>query len=286
MSRKKAKAASIETDWPLKAYKNLPFLSSPEARAIRMLCEYAEPAARFEELDVRDTIVFFGSSRTLPRDVAQANLRALEARGAAEGKDSPELEERLKVARRDLEMSRYYEEARELARRLTTWAQSIPCNGNRFAVCGGGGPGIMEAANRGASEAGGPTVGLNISLPMEQEPNAYQTRELMFEFHYFFMRKFWFVYLARALVAFPGGFGTMDELFELLTLRQTRKIHHPVPIIVYGRGYWDKIINFDRLVELGTISPEDRELFHFFDDVDSAFEFLHEEISRHYLGDE
>jgi uncharacterized protein (TIGR00730 family) len=268
--------------WPLKAYKNLDFLNSPPARPIRVLCEYLEPQARFEELGVEDTVVFFGSARTLSRDAAEEALQAAEADISA-GRADPAT---LARAQRDLEMSRYYEDARELAYRMTEWAQGLTSNGdrNRFAICSGGGPGIMEAANRGAMEANGPSIGLNISLPMEQTPNPYQTPELSFEFHYFFVRKFWFMYLSRALVAFPGGFGTLDELFELLTLIQTGKDPMPMPVVIYGSDYWKRLVDFDFLVESGTISEDDMDLVRFFDDVDSTFEFLCKELLKHHPG--
>lgn len=267
---------------PIKAYKNEEFLRSPDARTVRMLCEYLEPQSRFERLGVKDTIVFFGSARTLPPDVAEENLRALEAAGGdVESNDS--LDKKLQVARRDVEMSRYYADARELARRLTEWAQGLGNSGNRFAICSGGGPGIMEAANRGAADAGGPSIGLNISLPMEQTPNPYQTPELSFEFHYFFVRKFWFVYLSRALVAFPGGFGTMDELFELLTLQQTGKSNKRMPLIIYGTDYWNKTVDFEALVDAGVIDAEDMDLVRFIDDVDTAFDYISGELTRYFL---
>ena len=276
--------SSARDNWPIKAYKNQDFLSSPDARTVRMLCEYLEPLSRFREFHVKDTIAFFGSARTLPGDVAADNLAKLKARLPADGKAGKDLARQIQLAKRDMDMSRYYEDARALARRLTEWSRSMPGGGNRFAICSGGGPGIMEAANRGATEAGGPSIGLNVSLPKEQIPNPYQTPELSFEFHYFFIRKFWFVYLSRALVAFPGGFGTLDELFELLTLQQTGKANKAIPPIIYGRKYWDKVINFDALVEAGSISPEDMDLVRFFDDVDSTFEYLSTELRRHFMG--
>lgn len=270
-------------DRPSKAYKNSQFLNSPDARTVRILCEYLEPLARFNRLKVKDTVVFFGSSRTLPADVAEENLIRLQARAPVGGKPDESLARKLQLAQRDVEMSRYYEDARELARRMTLWSRSLPGNGNRFAICSGGGPGIMEAANRGAIEAGGPSIGLNISLPMEQQANPYQTPELSFEFHYFFIRKFWFVYLSRALVAFPGGFGTLDELFELLTLQQTGKANKCIPLIIYGEQYWKKVLNFDALVEAGVISHEDLALIRFFNDVDSTFDYLTGELTRHFV---
>ena len=223
------------------AYLNDKFLNSPDARALRMLSEFLEPLAHFRREKVRDTVVFFGSAR----------LR--------EG-DGP--------------LARYYDEARSLAKMLTEWSQQFTNNTYRFVVCSGGGPGIMEAANRGAWEAEGKTVGLNIGLPFEQFPNPYITPELSFEFHYFFMRKFWFAYLAKALVVFPGGFGTLDEMMELLTLSQTQKLAKKLTIVVYGSKYWKEIINFDALVRHGMISREDLDLFHFADDPQTAFELL------------
>ena len=223
------------------AYLNDKFLNSPDARALRMLSEFLEPLAHFRREKVRDTVVFFGSAR----------LR--------EG-DGP--------------LARYYDEARSLAKMLTEWSQQFTNNTYRFVVCSGGGPGIMEAANRGAWEAEGKTVGLNIGLPFEQFPNPYITPELSFEFHYFFMRKFWFAYLAKALVVFPGGFGTMDEMMEILTLTQTQKLAKRMTVLLYGTDYWKEIINFEALVKYGMIAPEDLNLFQFADDPATAFELL------------
>ncbi|MCB9914625.1 MAG: LOG family protein [Planctomycetes bacterium] len=256
----------------VKAYKNEHFLNSPDARALRILAEYLEPATRFREFHVRDTIVFFGSARILPRADAEVLVRAAEA---GEGD--------LEVAKRKLAMSRYYEDTRELARRLTQWSKSLEGTERRFVACSGGGPGIMEAANRGASEARGENVGLNISLPFEQNDNPYITRRLSFEFHYFFMRKFWFSYLAKAMVVMPGGFGTFDEFMEVVTLVQTLKIKKRLPIVLYGTEYWDKVINFQPMIDFGTISPEDVNLFHRTDSVDDAYEFLVRQLTEHFL---
>ena len=270
-------------NWPQKAYKNLDFLNSPDARTVRVLCEFLEPAARFRHLHVRNTIVFFGSTRILTREKAEQNLRQLENECPADAGARESLKEKIEHARRGLIMSRYYEEAALLAEKLTSWSLRIENPAKRFYICSGGGPGIMEAANRGAQNAGGPSIGLNISLPFEQTPNAYQTKELSFEFHYFFVRKYWFFYLGKALVIFPGGFGTMDELFELLTIVQTEKTKKYMPIILYGSEYWNELINFNAMVKWGTISKEDLSLFHFFDDVDRAFEFLRAELTKHYV---
>jgi uncharacterized protein (TIGR00730 family) len=283
-----------------KAYHNAEFMDSPDARTIRVLCEFVEPAVRFRNHGIRSTVVFFGSTRVLPPEDAAQRLRAAEQaaqasrqrrsqRGDARGAPARPLDAArggadasatLEAARRDEQMSRYYRDAMDLAKRVTEWSAAQRNPHRKVTVCTGGGPGIMEAANRGAAAAGGKSIGLNISLPLEQVPNAYQTPELAMEFHYFFIRKFWFFYLARALVVFPGGFGTMDELFELLTLVQTHKSRKYMPILIYGREYWDDVIDFQALVRRGTISPEDLLLFQFVDNVDTAFEFLRKELSN------
>ncbi len=253
---------------PQKAYRDLDFLESAPARSLRILSEYIEPDARFKHYKIDDTIIFFGSARILPREVAERGLQAAKEEGGD-----------LTVAQRNLEMSRYYEATRELARRLTEWSKSLPEDDRRFVVCSGGGPGIMEAANRGASEARGLNIGLNISLPMEQIDNPYVSRELNFEFHYFFMRKFWFAYLAKAVVVMPGGFGTLDEFFELLTLVQTGKIRKQMPIVLFGSRYWSEVINLEALERYGTINAEDLELFFRTDSVDEAFDFITEQLA-------
>jgi uncharacterized protein (TIGR00730 family) len=222
------------------AYEDEAFLASEDGRPVRILAEYLGPLHRFRRADIHDTIVFFGSARVTS--------------------DGP--------------LGRYYLEARELARLVTQWSKNLPSHAHRYVVCTGGGGGIMEAANRGAADAGGRTIGLNISLPHEQRPNAYVTRELSFEFRYFFMRKLWFAHLARALVVFPGGFGTLDELTEILTLGQTRKLQSPIPVILYGKSYWNEIINFEALVRHGMIEREDLELFQYADDPATALALL------------
>src|SRR5690242_14666830 len=222
------------------AYLNEKFLNSPDARVIRILAEFLEPLAHFRRERIRDTVVFFGSARIT--------------------EDGP--------------LGQYYRDALTLARIMTEWSDQFTNDTYRFVICSGGGPGIMEAANRGAHDANGKTVGLNIGLPFEQFPNPYITPELSFEFHYFFMRKFWFAYLAKALVVFPGGFGTMDELMEVLTLTQTKKLAKKMAIILYGSSYWKEIINFDALVKYGMISADDLSLFQFADDPETAFELL------------
>jgi uncharacterized protein (TIGR00730 family) len=228
------------------AYKNTQFMESDEARPLRIVAEYLAPLEAFKREKIQDTIVFFGSARVTP--------------------EGP--------------LARYYNEARELARLITEWSKGLPSHVHRYIVCSGGGPGIMEAANRGASDAGGRTIGLNISLPFEQRPNPYISRGLCFEFHYFFMRKLWFAHLARALVVFPGGFGTMDEMTEILTLAQTKKLDRPIPILLYGSSYWKEVINFDALVRYGTISAEDLKLFQFVDDPAAALGILKDSLTE------
>jgi uncharacterized protein (TIGR00730 family) len=232
------------------AYKNEAFLNSPDARSLRIVAEYLEPLSHFRREKIRDTIVFFGSARI--------------------DEDGP--------------MGRYYREAQTLARMLTEWSDALENSTYRFVVCTGGGPGIMEAANRGAAEANGKTIGLNIGLPFEQWPNPYITPELTFEFHYFFMRKFWFAYLAKAFVMFPGGFGTLDELMEILTLVQTQKLAKKIVIVLYGTEFWNEVINFKALLRRGTISPEDLELFQWADDPNTALEILQDGLTKYYLN--
>jgi hypothetical protein len=254
-----------------KAYKNLDFLNSPAARLIRINCEYEEPRMRFEREGVENTIVMFGSARTLPREVAEVRLAQAQAELAADP-DNQTLKDELVVAENKHRASRYYEDARLMARRLTLWGQE---QGSEYLICTGGGPGIMEAGNRGASDVdGGRSVGLGISLPFEERLNQYVTSELGFVFHYFFTRKYWFAYLAKAMLVFPGGFGTLDELAEVLTLRQTGKIKKDIPIVLFGKEYWNDVLNVDAMVKWGTISPKDLNLFHFTDDVDDAIQYL------------
>jgi uncharacterized protein (TIGR00730 family) len=238
----------LDRSLPL-AYRNREFLDTPDARSLRILSEYLYPLSHFRKERVHDTVVFFGSARTLEMGP----------------------------------YARYYREARELARRLTAWSDSLHESSRRFVVCSGGGPGIMEAANRGASDAGGKTIGLNIGLPFEQRPNPFVTPDLNFEFHYFFMRKFWFAYLAKALVIFPGGFGTLDELTEILTLMQTQKLRKKISVVIYGTSFWKEVLNFEALVHYGMIAEEDLELFQFADDVDTAFGLLQAGLTKHYI---
>lgn len=272
------------------AYENQPFINSPDGRIFRILAEYSEPLARFRKERIQDTVVFYGSARFIGMDAAEHQMRLLENTGSAElapeeeqpasGSDS---ELKCKRAEAAIEMARYYEDARKLAHMISEWAMKLPGRRSRFVITSGGGPGIMEAANRGAYEAGAKTIGLNIVLPFEQMPNPYITPELNFQFHYFFMRKFWFAYLAKALVVFPGGFGTLDEMFEVLTLAQTHKLAKQITVVIYGREYWSKIIDLDVLVEKGAISPKDVELFQFADTPEEAFKLVTEGLTKHHL---
>jgi uncharacterized protein (TIGR00730 family) len=258
----------------VKAYLKESFLKSAGARPLRILAEYFEPKLRFDQYRIEDTIVFMGSARVVSREEAEAEV-------SATGSDQLALER----ARERLAMSKYYEEARELSRRLTEWSKQLKEDSRRFVVCTGGGPGIMEAANRGASDARGLSVGLTISIPAEEFDNRYVTRELSFHFHYFFMRKFWFAYLAKALLVFPGGFGTLDEMFEILTLRQTRKMRKHLAVILFGARYWDEVIDFDALVRHGTISRDDLKIFHRTDSVDEAFEIVTRHLVEHAMAE-
>lgn len=269
-----------------KAYTNLEFLRSADARIIRILSEFLEPMQRFRKQKIADTIVFFGSARVKPTTETMREIEDLESRlKNASDTERERLTEELEILRNQLQLSHYYDDAVELSRRITQWSKSLNST-HRFVICSGGGPGMMEAANKGALEAGGKSIGLNISIPMEQYPNQYISPELNFEFHYFFMRKFWFVYLAKGLIIFPGGFGTLDELFEVLTLIQTEKVKKRLPVIIYGSDYWKQVINFDTMVKYGTISKSDVELVKFCDSVDEAFNYLKDELTRHYLTPE
>jgi uncharacterized protein (TIGR00730 family) len=264
------------------AYQNEPFLHSPDGRILRILSEYQEPLARFRREQIQDTVVFFGSARFQGHQDAAKTLSAIQQNHAAT--PVPQLHEDLKRAQAGVNMARYYEDARRLAHMLTKWSIQIPARRHRFVVTTGGGPGIMEAANLGAHEAGGKTIGLNIQLPFEQSPNPYITPALSFQFHYFFMRKFWFAYLAKALVIFPGGFGTMDELFEILTLAQTDKLAKKILVVIYGREYWNRIINFQAFVEAGAVSPQDVDNFKIIDSPEEAFEYLRDGLTKYHLG--
>jgi len=266
------------------AYLNSEFLDSQDARPIRILSEYLEPLRRFKDQKIQDTVVFFGSARVDSRERAERALKTLKARGVRDAEEEFEIE--LRKSRKAVEWARYYEEARELARLLTAWSGTLQSENHRFVVTSGGGPGIMEAANRGAHEAGGKTIGLNIRLPFEQEANPYITEGLQFEFHYFFMRKFWFAYLAKALVIFPGGFGTCDELFEILTLAQTDKLTKKIAVILYGSDYWDQVLSLKPMAEWGAIAEQDVELLQHADAPADAFEQLRDHLIAHHLEPE
>jgi hypothetical protein len=263
---------------PLVAYQNHRFLESGDARTLRILSEYLEPQARLRRAGIHHTVVFFGSARIRPREEALERLQELESR--AEGGGTADGAATLKRALMDVQMSQYYEDARELSRLVTAWALSLQRDASFLVVCSGGGPGIMEAANRGASQAGGKSIGLNIELPTEQSPNPFISPELAFLFRYFFMRKLWFAQPARALIAFPGGFGTMDELFEMLTLLQTHKMGHRLTIVLYGSDFWKRAINFEFFLEAGTISEEDLKLIRLADTPQEAFAIIKEDLTR------
>jgi uncharacterized protein (TIGR00730 family) len=260
------------------AYYNERFLASADARTIRILSEYLEPQVRLRKAGVQNTVVIFGSARILPRDVAVENLRRIEA--TENGKKPVASAKELRSARMAVEMSRYYEEARELAFLITQWSRQLNRGSGFLVVCSGGGPGIMEAANRGAIEAGGKSMGLNILLPREQAPNSYITPELYFVFHYFFMRKLWFAQPAKALIVFPGGFGTMDEMWEFLTLVQTGKMGQRAFVLLYGSGYWKRAVNFEWMRDTGTIDDVDLGLLNFVDTPQQAFSLLQEKLKQ------
>lgn len=263
------------------AYLDPEFLESEEARPLRILAEYLEPLRRFKAANIQDTVVFFGSARIHSRESAEQALERLQRRFGTRAPS--ERDEYLRPGHKAVAWSRYYEEARELAAIFTRWTMTLEGVHHRFVVTSGGGPGIMEAANRGAHEAGGKTIGLNIKLPFEQGANRFISDGLQFEFHYFFMRKFWFAYLAKALVIFPGGFGTLDEMFEILTLMQTEKLEKQIQIILYGAEYWDAIMKLEPMAEWGAISPGDLNLLQRADTPQQAFELLQAHLTEHHL---
>jgi uncharacterized protein (TIGR00730 family) len=267
---------------PPKAYKDLEFLNSPDARTVRILSEFLEPQRRFRQVNIRDTIVFFGSARIRARREALGQLKKVHAAIEKVRRPTKQMLLDFRAAEMKVEMSRYYEDAAELARLLSQWSRGLN-HPSRFVICSGGGPGIMEAANRGAIRGGGKSIGMNISLPFEQFANPFISKGLDFEFHYFFMRKFWFAYLAKALVVFPGGFGTLDELMEMLTLRQTKKITKPISIVMYGSEYWNKILDFKELLNHGMIDKADSELFKVIDNPEEAFQHLRAFLTDQYL---
>ena len=263
----------------LKAYEDTEFLNSADARILRILAEFLEPQKEFRKHKIVDTIVFFGSARLKSRKEAQSELNKFKTINP----ETPKLAEDLRKAQHQLQMSKYYEDAVDLSKRLTEWSMNLGTFAKRFIICTGGGPGIMEAANKGARLAGGYSIGLNISIPFEQFINKYVSPELRFEFHYFFMRKFWFAYLAKCLVVFPGGFGTMDEFFEILTLVQTGKIKKKMLLLVYDEKYWKSIVNFDGLIENGVVNKSDLNHFTFCNSVDDAFKCIVDHFDKHYL---
>ena len=264
------------------AYLDPDFLESERARPLRILAEYLEPLGRFKEQDIQDTVVFFGSARIHSRDTAQRALEQAMRAGEGRAGDGADLE--LVRIRKAVEWSRYYEEARDLAKMLTEWSGTLDTEHHRFVVTSGGGPGIMEAANRGASEAGGKSIGLNIKLPFEQGANPYITDGLHFEFHYFFMRKFWFAYMAKSLVVFPGGFGTLDEMFEILTLMQTEKLEKQIQIILYGTDYWDQILRLEPMLEWGAIGDQDPALLARANTPAEGFALLKAHLTKYHLA--
>jgi uncharacterized protein (TIGR00730 family) len=255
-------------------------LKSPDARVLRLLAEYVEPAARLRRYNVRDTIVFFGSARSFPKEITEAKLDELKN----VNDDSPDHKLALVSAEHAVRLSRYYQDAVELARRITEWSKGLTGQ-HHFIVCSGGSGGMMEAANRGASLARGKSIGLNIQLPREQQVNPYVSREMVFNFHYFFMRKFWFVYLAKALIVFPGGFGTMDEFFEVLTLIQTKMPRKTMPVVLFGTEFWDDVVNFDAFVKWGVVAAQDLDIFFKTDSVEDAFQYVTEKLEELYLSD-
>ena len=266
-------------DQPL-AYLNSEFLETDDARPLRILAEYLEPLRRLKQQNIQDTVVFFGSARVGSRANATRALDRLRKRDDARSKVQLAA---IKRSRKAVQWSRFYEEARELAHKLTMWSLSLQSPHHRFVVCSGGGPGIMEAANRGAYEAGGKSIGFNIRLPFEQGANRYITQGLHFEFHYFFMRKFWFAYLSKALVIFPGGFGTLDEMFEILTLAQTQKLSKQLGVFLYGREYWEEILDLKPMQDWGAIGPADLDLLKWVNSPDEAFEQLRAHLIAYHL---
>jgi uncharacterized protein (TIGR00730 family) len=260
-------------EFPPVSFLNLDFLKSPTARILRILSEYLEPAERLRRARVRDTIVFFGSARSPSPEQAATQLEVVREQITRAREVTPELTDMRTRAEAAVRLARYYKDAMELSQRLTEWSKSL--TGNRdFIICSGGSGGMMEAANRGAAAAGGKTIGFNIMLPEEQAVNPYVSSDLVFNFHYFFMRKFWFVYLAKALVVFPGGYGTVDEFFEVLTLIQTRKPRKTMPVVLFGSEYWDEVIDFEAFVRWGTVSRAELEAFYKTDSVDDAYTYL------------
>ncbi|MEA2012859.1 MAG: TIGR00730 family Rossman fold protein [Verrucomicrobiota bacterium] len=256
---------------PLKAYEDVDFLKEDACRSIRLQLEFLKTETRIAEHNIDSTIVIFGSARTLPEDIAQTRLRMAE-KELKNSQNSVELQKLYNIAKRDFEASHYYELARSFSY-LVTKESNTENEKEEYVVVTGGGGGIMEAGNRGAAEAGGKSIGLNITLPFEQKPNKYITEDLSFLFHYFSIRKIHFLLRAKALCAFPGGFGTLDELFETLTLVQTGKTSS-MPIILFGKEFWEKLIDWHLLIKQGVISENDLELFSFCDDSEEAWDII------------
>lgn len=267
----------------IKTYNDPEFLNSHGARKIRILCELTAPEEQFAEYNIQNTVTFFGSARSISYEEAKDKLQKLEEKIKKYNIPEEEVAEELEQAKVKLKLSKYYDASEELAYRITKWSMENVPTEKQFYICTGGGPGMMEAANKGAKRAGGKSMGFNISLPFEQSPNPYQTQEISYEFHYFFVRKFWFAYLSKGLMVFPGGFGTMDELFEVMTLIQTLKIEKPMPIVLFGAEFWNDLLNFDALLKWGVISKKDLDLFKITDDIDEAFEYMKQNLIKHYL---
>ena len=270
---------------PKPPHEDQEFLESTPARPLRIMAEYLQPLMQLKKENIGDTIVMFGSARIESRETALGRYTRLKKRKTAKLGAKAGAAHRLALsnAKSALEMSRYYEEARELSHKITSWASSLGPKPRRFVICSGGGPGIMEAANRGAYEAGGKSIGLSIELPHEQFSNPYISPELSLNFHYFFMRKLWFAQIAKALIVFPGGFGTMDELWEMMTLLQTGKLSKKNMILIYGRRYWEQVLNFKAMVRWGMINPEEYKLIQFADTVEEAFEKIRTDMEKYHM---
>lgn len=268
-----------------KAYDNKKFLHSPDGRILRILSEYLFPEQKLRKAKIRRTVIFFGSARFKPEDEIKSKIKKIQIKlnDSSNNEDKAKYTEELKILNQKLKLSEYYEDARILSRKLTEWSEKLPAR-DRIHISSGGGPGIMEAANRGSYEAGGKSIGLNISLPFEQSPNPYIHPDLNFEFHYFFMRKFWLVYISQIMVVFPGGFGTIDELMEILTLKQTKKMRSPKSIFLYSEEWWKKIINFDFMADMGVISREDLSLIKFVNSPEEAFKEITKDLQKNKIG--
>lgn len=261
-----------------KAYDNTEFIHSKDGRIIRILSEYLYPEQYFRKYGINKTILFFGSARTKPTERLSEEIKILNRELKNADEDATiRIQEKIENLNKQKDMSRSYDDAVKLSSMISEWSKHLPTK-DRYFVCTGGGPGMMEAANKGSFNANAESIGLNISLPFEQEPNQFIHPELNFEFHYFFMRKFWFVYHAKAIIAMPGGFGTLDEVMEILTLKQTLKITKPITILLYNEEFWKNLINFDYMVDMGMISPKDLSLFSYVNTPEEAFDVLKNEL--------